>query len=106
MIIDIYFEGDNGAENIGTITLDNGVLGGTSDFARKLISRPLALGPVQAKGIPSPPVEVEERDGGMYWIDPAKYPDAFMAALPRAISSSRQVAQVRAAVLEVPSELP
>ena len=70
MIIDIYFEGDNGAENIGTITLDNGVLGGTSDFARKLISRPLALGPVQAKGIPSPPVEVEERDGGMYWIDP------------------------------------
>ena len=106
MTIDLFFEGDDGTEVCGSIIYENGKLTGTSDTARRLISQPVALGPVQAKEFSQPPLEVEERDGGMYWIDPAKYPDAFMAALPRAISSSRQVAQVRAAVLEVPIELP
>ena len=53
----------------------------------------------------TPPLEVEERDGGSNWIDPAKYPEAFMKALPRAISGTRLAAVPRddvTASLEVP----
>ena len=76
MIIDLFFVGNDGPEDRGSIIFENGKLTGTSDAARRIICEPLPV--YKTDFIDGHAVQ----NGPPQFINPQEDPERFMQELP------------------------